>query len=366
VKRWMAIAVVVVVLAACGKKEDGVEVGLAGPITGFNAVFGEQTKRGAEQAVADLNAAGGVLGKPLKLRIGDDQCDPKQAVAVANQMASAKIPFVLGHFCSGSAIPAADVYAEAGVISISTAATNPKLTEDPKKKFVFRVCGRDDAQGRVAGEWLAKHYAGKRVAIAHDRQAYSQGIAEEAKKAMNAAGLQEVLFDTITPGENDYTAFISKLKLARVDLLYYGGYQIEASKLVRQMREQGLEAVFFSGDGLATSEFWTASAGAGEGALFTFGPDVASEPQNAAVVKRFEANGRSAEGYTLYAYGAMQAWVQAANRAGSTDANAVQAALRANTFDTVLGRIGFDAKGDITGEGYVIYRWSNGKFAPLS
>jgi branched-chain amino acid transport system substrate-binding protein len=367
-KRFLAIVTMAatMAIAACGKKDDAIEIGFAGPITGFNAVFGEQMRRGAEQAVADINAAGGVLGKPLKLRIGDDVCDPKQAVAVANQMASAKLPFVLGHFCSGSSIPASDVYAEANVIAMSPGSTNPKLTDDPKKKTIFRICGRDDAQGRVAGAWLAKNFAGKRVAIAHDRQAYSQGIADETKKAMNAAGLQEVLFDTITPGEKDYSAFVSKLKQARIDALYYGGYPIEASLLARQMREQGLEAAFISGDGLGTSEFWNAAGEGAEGAVFTFGPDLAADPRNAPIVQRFTAAGRPPEGYTLYAYAALQAWAQAVAKAGTTDPTTVAATLRSNKADTVFGPVTFDQKGDVIGEGFIMYRWSKGKFAPLT
>ncbi|GIL38310.1 branched-chain amino acid ABC transporter substrate-binding protein [Roseiterribacter gracilis] len=361
-----AIVASVLTLTSCDKKEDAIEIGFAGPITGFNAVFGAQMKRGAEQAVADINAAGGVLGKKLVMRMSDDVCDPKQAVAVANQMAAAKIPFVLGHFCSGSSIPASDVYAEANVIAMSPGSTNPKLTDDPKKKTIFRICGRDDAQGRVAGAWLAKKYAGKRIAIAHDRQAYSQGIADETKKAMNAAGLQEVLYDTVTPGEKDYSAFVSKLKAARIDLLYYGGYQIESSLIARQMREQGLEAAFMAGDGLGTMEFWTAAGAGGEGTLFTFGPDLAADPRNAEIVKRFTANGGNPpEGYTLYSYAGIQAWAQAVQKAGTTDPTTVAAMLRSNKADTVFGPVTFDAKGDVIGEPYVMYRWSKGAYAPL-
>jgi branched-chain amino acid transport system substrate-binding protein len=153
-------------------------IATAGPMTGQYASFGEQMRRGAEMAVADLNAKGGVLGKKLVLKIGDDACDPKQAVAVANQFVSDKVVFVAGHFCSGSSIPASKVYTEEGVLQMSPASTNPKLTDEGGPN-VFRVCGRDDQQGTVAGNYLADKFKGKRVAIIHDKTAYGKGLADE-------------------------------------------------------------------------------------------------------------------------------------------------------------------------------------------
>src|SRR3989337_1301113 len=106
-----------------------ITIATVGPITGQYAAFGEQMKKGAEMAVADINAAGGVNGEKLVLEVGDDACDPKQAVAVANQMVSKGIKFMAGHFCSGSSIPASDIYAEEGIIQISGASTNPEFTQ---------------------------------------------------------------------------------------------------------------------------------------------------------------------------------------------------------------------------------------------
>jgi branched-chain amino acid transport system substrate-binding protein len=219
-----------------------VVIATAGPMTGPYAVFGKQMKDGAEQAVADLNAAGGVLGETVVLKIGDDACDPKQAVAVANQFAGDGVVFVAGHFCSGSSIPASDVYDEEGILQISPASTNPQLTE-AGKPLVFRTCGRDDQQGTVAGNFMADTFAGKKIAIVHDKQAYSKGLADETKKQLNARGVQEVIYDTVTPGEKDYSALVSKLKAGGIEILYYGGYHTEAGLIVRQMRDQGMDTV---------------------------------------------------------------------------------------------------------------------------
>ncbi len=336
-------------------------VGLAGPLTGADASFGEQMRRGARMAVADINAAGGVLGQKLELVEGDDQCDPKQAVEVANQMAAKGVKVVIGHFCSGSSIPASDVYAEENIVMISPGSTNPLLTEAAKPN-VFRVCGRDDQQGRIAGQYVADHFTGRNVAIVDDKQAYSVGLTKEMRRALNAAGMQEVVDDKINPGERDYFAILTKLKRDHVDLLYYGGYQTEAGLLVRQMRELGMDTVLMGGDGLVTRDFWTITGAGGNGTLMTFAPDPAKIPANAALVARFQAQGSAPEGYTLYTYGAIQAWAKAVEKAGATDAHAVEAVLHRDDFDTVLGRISFDSKGDVKAPGYIIYEWRDGNY----
>jgi branched-chain amino acid transport system substrate-binding protein len=183
-------------------------IATAGPMTGQYASFGEQMRRGAEMAVADLNAKGGVMGKKLVLKVGDDACDPKQAVAVANQFASDKVVFVAGHFCSGSSIPASKVYTEEGILQMSPASTNPKLTDEGGPN-VFRVCGRDDQQGAVAGNYLADRFKGKRIAIIHDKTAYGKGLADETKKQLNKRGVKEAMYEAYTAGEKDYSALVS-------------------------------------------------------------------------------------------------------------------------------------------------------------
>ena len=340
-----------------------IQVATAGPITGQYASFGEQMKRGAEMAVKDINAAGGVLGEQLVLNVGDDACDPKQAVAVANQMASKGVVFMDGHFCSSSSIPASKVYEEEGILQISPASTNPKFTDEGGWN-THRVCGRDDAQGTAAGALLAQKYAGKNVAILHDKTAYGKGLADETLKAMNGNGLKEAMYEAYTPGEKDYTALVSKLKDGNIDAVYVGGYHTEAGLIVRQMREQGLKAQLVSGDALVTDEYWSITGEAGEGTIMTFAPDPQQFPAAKAVVDAFKAENYNPEGYTLYTYAAMQAWAQAATAAGTTDPKKVAEKLRSGVeLDTVLGKLKLDAKGDVIDAVYVWYVWHDGKYA---
>lgn len=349
-------------LLATAAAHADIRIAIVGPLTGPQAAFGEQMRRGSEMAVADLNAKGGVLGQKLILEVGDDACDPKQAVAVANQMVNRKVVFVAGHFCSSTSIPASDVYNEEGVLQISPASTNPQLTER-KQNLIFRTCGRDDQQGKVAGEYIAKHFKNVNVAILHDKSAYGKGLADETKKTLNALGKKEAIYEAITAGEKDYSALISRLKSANIGLIYLGGYHAEGGLIARQARQQGVKAPLMGGDALVTEEYWSITGPAGEGTLMTFSPDPRRNAVAKPVVEKFEKQGYKPEGYTLYSYGAMQAWAQAATKAKSTKAADVAKVLKSGQkFDTVLGQISFDQKGDVTAPGYVVYVWKNGKY----
>src|SRR3954447_1725229 len=199
-------------------------LGLGGPITGPNATSGEEMKNGAEQAVEDLNAAGGVLGQKIQTTVGDDVSDPKQGVSVANKFAGDGVKWVVGHFNSGVSIPASDVYSESGIIQITPASTNEKFTDRAATNpnlLVFRTCGRDDQQGAVAGNYLAKNFKGKKIAVIHDKTPYGKGLADNTKATINKANIKEVAYEGINTGEKDYSALVSKLKQANVDVVYF-------------------------------------------------------------------------------------------------------------------------------------------------
>ncbi len=354
-------AVAALTAVSFGAAKADILIATAGPMTGQYATFGEQMKNGAIMAVADINAAGGVLGQKLKLLVEDDACDPKQAVAVANKAASEGVVFMAGHFCSGSSIPASKVYEEENILQISPASTNPKLTEEGGDN-VFRTCGRDDQQGIVAGDYLADHFADKKIAVLHDKTAYGKGLADETKKQLNKRGIKETMYEAYTAGEKDYSALVTKMKAAGIGVVYVGGYHTEAGLIIRQAHDQGYKPQLVSGDALVTDEYWKITGKTGAGTLMTFSPDPRKNPVAAPVVKRFRDKGIEPEGYNLYTYGAIQAWAQAVEKAGKTDTDDVVKALRTNTFETVLGNIGFNEIGDVTAPGYVFYIWEDGKY----
>ena len=215
----------------------------------------------------------------------------------------------------------------------------------------------------MAGRYLATRYKGKKVAILHDNSTYGKGLADETKKAMNAAGLKETMYEAYTKGGKDFTAIVSRMKLANVDAVYVGGYHGEAGLIVKQMREQGLKAQLLAGDALATTDFWSVSGPAGAGTLFTFPPKVEDLPANKALVDRLKANKQPIEGYVLYSYAAVQAWAQAAEKAKTTDGKKVAEVLRAGEWNTVIGKFKYDKKGDIvSNSAYVWFAFKDGKY----
>lgn len=359
--KTILLAVTAASVLCGGSAWADIQIGVAGPMTGSEASIGEQMRKGAEKAVSDINAKGGVLGQKIKLTIGDDRCDPKEAVSVANNFADEGVVFVAGHYCSSASIPASDVYADSGIVQITPASTNPSFTERGLKN-VFRVCGRDDAQGPTAAGYVAKNFPGKRVAVVNDKSTYGKGLADQFEASAKKQGVAIVMNEAITAGEKDYNALVTKLKQARADYVFFGGYKTEAGLIVRQMRGAGLTTVLIGGDALVTEEFWSITGPAGAGTLMTFGPDPRLDPANAALVKAFRDAKYEPEAYTLYTYASIQVWAQAAAAAKSTDYRKVSDALRKSQFKTVLGTIDFDDKGDNSAPGYVFYVWKDGKY----
>ncbi len=352
-------------MAIPANAQNTVKMGVGGPMTGANAAFGAQLKTGTEQAVADINAAGGINGKKIELFVGDDASKPEQGKSAANKFISDGVKYVVGHFNSGVSIPTSTDYEEAGVLQISPASTNPQFTER-KLWNTFRTCGRDDQQGAVAGDYIAKNFKGKKVAIVHDKTPYGKGLADETQKAMNKAGVKEVIYEGVNPGEKDYSALVSKLKAAGVDLVYFGGLHPEAGLIVRQMRDQGVNATLFSGDGITDKEYWTIAGPGAAGTLMTFGPDPRKSPAAKEVVDKFKAKGVDPEGYVLYSYAAVQVMKQAMEATKSNDPKKVAEYMHSGaTFQTVLGPLAFDKKGDITKKDYVVYVWKDGAYSEL-
>jgi branched-chain amino acid transport system substrate-binding protein len=344
-------------VAAAGAANAQVKFGMGGPITGPSAATGAQMKNGVDQAIADINKAGGILGQKLTATYGDDASDPKQGVSVANNFAGEGVKFVIGHYNSGVTIPASEVYKENGILEITPASTNPTVTERNMWN-IFRVCGRDDQQGQVAGDYILKHFKGKKIAVVHDKTTYGKGLADEMKKTINKGGMKEVLYEGINTGEKDYSALVSKIKQANPDLIYWGGLYTEGGLIVRQLRDQGVKAPLMGGDGITSDEFASVGGPGVEGTLMTYGPDPRNKPQAKAVVEEFRAKKFEPEAYTLYSYAGVQIIKQAAEQAKSLDPKKVADAMHSGmTFHTVLGDISYDKKGDRTNLDYVMYVW---------
>ncbi len=344
-------------IALAGTASAQVKFGMAGPITGPSAATGAQMKNGVDQAAEDINKTGGILGQKITVEYGDDVSDPKQGVSVANKFAGDGVKFVIGNYNSGVTIPSSEVYQENGILEITPASTNPTVTERNMWN-IFRVCGRDDQQGKVAGAYILKHFKGKKIAVVHDKTTYGKGLADETKKAINKGGMKEVLYEGINTGEKDYSALVSKIKQSGADLVYFGGLYTEGGLIVRQMRDQGVKAPLMGGDGITSDEFASVGGPGVEGTLMTYGPDPRNKPEAKKVVEEFRAKKFEPEAYTLYSYAGVQVIKQAAEAAKSLDPKKVAEKMHSGMkFKTVLGDLSFDKKGDITKLDYVMYLW---------
>lgn len=340
---------------------DTIKIGIAGPKTGPVTQYGDMQFMGAKQAIADINAKGGVDGKMLEAKEYDDACDPKQAVAVANKVVNDGVKFVVGHLCSSSTQPASDIYEDEGVIMITPAATSPEITSRGYK-LVFRTIGLDSAQGPAAGNYIADHVKPKVVAVIHDKQQYGEGIATAVKQTLEKKGVKVALFEGINAGDKDFGSLIQKLKQANVDFVYYGGYHPELGLILRQAKEKGLNAKFMGPEGVGNDSISQIAQGASEGLLVTLPKSFDTDPANKAIVEEFAKNKQDPTGpFVFPAYSAVEVIAGGIAAAKSEDTAKVAAAIHAGTFKTPTGDLSFDAKGDLKDFKFVVYEWHFGK-----
>jgi branched-chain amino acid transport system substrate-binding protein len=360
----LAIGIVLVAGLSAPAALAEIRIGVAGDMTGANAWFGEQYQRGTELAVAALNANGGVLGQSVELIVGDDFCDPDQAVALARKLVSDGVVFVAGHFCSHSSIPASKVYEEAAILMIAPSSVNSKLTDEGGPN-VFRVCGRDDRQGAKVADYLAEQWADKEIAILDDGTVWGTGVADAVRRGLRERDVTVAVDEAYRVGDLDYSALIAKMQAAGIDVFFVGGYHQETGLIFRQVHDRGYDARLVASSAVATADFPIIAGPGLDGTLMVAAADMRASPQAADVVARFRAQGYEPQGYTLNAYAVVQVWAQAVEAAGSLDLNAVLEAMHSRQFDTVLGKIGFDANGDVMGiDPWQWYVWQGDDYAP--
>ncbi|MDH1264379.1 MULTISPECIES: branched-chain amino acid ABC transporter substrate-binding protein [unclassified Pseudomonas] len=336
---------------------DTIKIGLAGPVTGAVAQYGEMQFIGAQMAIEQINKAGGVNGAQLEGVVYDDACDPKQAVAVANKIVNDEVKFVVGHLCSSSTQPASDIYEDEGILMITAASTSPEITSRGYE-LIFRTIGLDSLQGPTAGNFIADSIKPKNVAVIHDKQQYGEGIATAVKQTLESKGVKVSLFEGINAGDKDFSAMIAKLKQAGVDFVYYGGYHPELGLLLRQSSEKGLKVKFMGPEGVGNKEISAIAGPASEGLLVTLPKSFDQDPRNQALVDAFKAKNQDPSGpFVFPAYAAVQVIAEGIEKAGDTDTAKVAEALRSNSFDTPTGALSFDEKGDLKDFNFVVYEW---------
>lgn len=346
---------------------EPIVIGVAGAHSGDLAPYGTATREVVEMLAADLNAKGGVLGRPVKLVVLDDQCKPEIAANVAAGMIAQGAKAVIGHVCSGSTKAALPIYKEAKIVVISSASTVPALTRSGDYPNFFRTIARDDLQGEIAAAFVTSKLAARKIALLHDKGDYGKGLVDAARQAIEGQGQGEVvLYEGITPGALDYSAVVQKLRHVGADAVIFGGYHPEASKLVAQMKKKRVGIPFVGADGIMGPGFLAIAGASAEGVYATGPMDVSRYPLNQQVRAAYrQKSGREPGTFFDQAAAAWQALVAAIARAGTTDYEPLSKSLRSTASDTSLGRLKFDSRGDAEGVGFAVYQVRGGKFTEV-
>jgi branched-chain amino acid transport system substrate-binding protein len=357
----------VVAMAGIGFAADTIKLGVAGPHSGDLASYGIPTVKAAELVVKEVNAKGGVLGKQVELLVEDDVCKPEVATNTATKLLSNKVDVVLGHICSGATKAALGIYKDSQIIAMSPSATNPALTQSGDYPNFYRTIASDDAQAKLEVDFALEVLKVKKVAVLHDKGDYGKGLAEFAKGFLEKSPKAEVvLYEGITPGAVDYSAVVQKIKRSKAEAVIFGGYHPEASKIVSQMRKKRMKTVFISDDGVKDDTFIKVAQKYAEGVYATGPKDVSKNPLAIAANEAHKkAYGQDPGAFFLNAYAATQALLNAIEKAGSTEYNAVEKALRTQFVETPLGKIRFDERGDAVGVGFSMYQVQNGVYVEM-
>lgn len=336
---------------------EDIKVAVVGAMSGPVAQYGDQEFTGAEQAVADINAKGGIKGNKLQIVKYDDACDPKQAVAVANKVVNDGIKYVIGHLCSSSTQPASDIYEDEGILMITPAATAPELTARGYQ-LILRTTGLDSDQGPTAAKYILEKVKPQRIAIVHDKQQYGEGLARAVQDGLKKGNANVVFFDGITAGEKDFSTLVARLKKENIDFVYYGGYHPEMGQILRQARAAGLKTQFMGPEGVGNASLSNIAGDAAEGMLVTMPKRYDQDPANQGIVDALKADKKDPSGpYVWITYAAVQSLATALERTGSDEPLALVKDLKANGANTVIGPLNWDEKGDLKGFDFGVFQW---------
>jgi branched-chain amino acid transport system substrate-binding protein len=346
---------------------DTIKFGVAGPHSGDLAPYGIPAMRAAEMIVKEKNAKGGINGKQIELLVQDDQCKPEIATNTATKLVSQGAQVVLGHICSGATKAAMGIYKDAKVIAMSPSATNPDLTQSGDYPNFYRTIASDDEQAKLAVKFAVETLKAKKVAVIHDKGDYGKGFADYAKKFLEEGkAAKVVLYEGVTPGAVDYSAVVQKIGREGADVVIFGGYHPEASKIVTQMRKKKLKALFLSDDGVKDESFLKVAQANAEGAYATGPRDLSKQPLNSKAVEEYKKAYNTDPGaFFQEAYSATLALLNAIEKTKSTDYDALTKALQTEFVETPVGKIKFDKKGDAEGVGFSVYQVKNGAFVEV-
>ena len=352
-----------------GRCAEHIRLGFAGPLSGELSSYGISSLRGVELAIEEANNGGGIMGRLVDLYVEDDMCLPKDASIRASKMVVRDVHAVIGHICSGATRAALDIYRKAEIITVSPSATHPELTQSGDYPNFFRTIASDDVQARVQISFVLDVLKLKKIVVLHDMTVYGKSLAEILKTVLHNNGRSELVFHQgIPPGTIDYSPIVQKLKKTQADVVIYGGYHPQASKIISQMRMKKMKTIFVSGDGIKDEAFIVSTGKFAEGVYATAPKDTSNLPKAIAAIDAYKkAYGTYPGAFFLNAYAAANIIMAAIQEAGSTNYTTVLKVLKSLHVGTVMGKMSFDERGDAIGPdlGFSVYRIEMGKFVKV-
>ena len=366
-KRWLqtlACGMVALFAATPAFAAETLKLGVAGAHSGELASYGTPSLNAAILVADEFNAKGGVLGRQVEIVAQDDLCKAEVATAAATKLISDGVAAVMGHICSGPCKATLPLYTNAHMISMSSSATTPALTQSGENPTFFRTIANDNDSAIVGAKFIVEGLKLDKVAILHDNSEYGRGYAEKAKEELEKSGkTQVVLFEAVTPGATDYSSAVRKVGQSKAQALMWGGYYPEAAKILSNMYTAGLEIPMIGPDGLKDMGFVQLAGEDAEG-VYASGPtDTSANPLSIYYAKKHQEKFGTAPGaFFDNGVAATIALLNAINVAQSTDTDKIMEALRNTEVDTPIGRIKFDEKGDAIGVGMSIYKIEGGQY----
>ena len=367
--RIAGIIVVALAVTSCAKKDESIKIGHAGPMTGALSHLGKDNENGVRLALDEANVAGiTIRGKKVTFALvsEDDEAKPEKATVVAQRLADAKVSGVIGHFNSGTTIPASKVYSEAGIPQISPSATSVVYTNQGYKT-AFRMVANDAQQGKVLGDYAVKKLGARKIAVIDDRSAYGKGLADEFESAAKSSGGEMLAREFTDTTKVDFTAILTNIKDKSPDLIFYGGMDSQSGPMQKQLKSLGIKSKFLTGSGGKTGKFIELAGAEGEGAYASFpGLPPDKMPQGTEFAQKYKAKfNTDIQLYGVYAYDATNAMITAMKKADSTDPKIYLPALASISYDGVSGKVIFDEKGDVKAGNVSLFVVKGGKWEHL-
>jgi branched-chain amino acid transport system substrate-binding protein len=369
-KLWFAAALCAVgygnTASAAGTQ---VVIGMAAPLTGAQAAYGKNVQNGIRLALEEANAQKIIVnGAPATFVLDskDDQADPRIGTQVAQRLVDDKVAVVVGHFNSGTTLPASKIYAQAGIPMITPGANNSSITQ-AGYTTLYRVIGTDSQLASKAGAYAVKNLHAKRISTLDDRTAFGQGEADEFVKAVKANGGEVVKREFTNDNAVDFSSQLTNVKAAQSDLLFFGGMDKQAAMITRRMKQLGMKTQFVGGSAILDDLYLKIAGDAAEGQMvWEFGKPIEGTPEGRAFVEKYSKEfGAENLDYAGLGYDGAKAAILAIQKAGSTDPAKINAALKTLDFQGATGHIAFEKNGDLKDPGATLYVVKQGKFQPV-